>query len=362
MFWRFVLGAVKFRRRRLFLAFSGLAVAATLATTLLSVYSDIERKMRREFRGYGANLVIAPASNAQTVPLRAVAEAERLGAVAAPFIYFVGRVGDERVVVAGVDFERAAPLTNYWQVTGARTAGSAECLAGATAAAHFHVDIGQTIALASGPCVVRGIVNTGGDEDSRIMIPFTPAAAAAGFQNAASVVEVRADGRRVVEIRAALARALPEADVRVLHAIAETEAAVVLKVKYAVFSLALVIFAITTLCVTGNFSALVIERSKEIGLLKAIGAAETKIASLFLSESLVLALVSTIAGYALGLAVAYGIGRKIFSEAGAVAAVGVDFAVFVPVMAVTLLVAVIATLAAASGIWRIEPAEILRGE
>jgi ABC-type lipoprotein release transport system permease subunit len=31
-------------------------------------------------------------------------------------------------------------------------------------------------------------------------------------------------------------------------------------------------------------------------------------------------------------------------------------------MAVTLLVAVIATLAAASGIWRIEPAEILRGE
>ena len=47
----------------------------------------------------------------------------------------------------------------------------------------------------------------------------------------------------------------------------------------------------------------------------------------------------------LGLALAYGIGRKIFSDAGAVAAIGVDFAVFVPVMAVTLLVAVIATLA-----------------
>jgi hypothetical protein len=52
VFWRFVIGAVKFRRRRLLLAFAGLAVAATLATTLFSVYSDIERKMRREFRGY----------------------------------------------------------------------------------------------------------------------------------------------------------------------------------------------------------------------------------------------------------------------------------------------------------------------
>ena len=362
MFWRFVLAAVKFRRRRLLLAFSGLAVTATLATALFSVYSDIDRKMRREFRGYGANLVIAPAANAQTVPVRAVVEAKRRGAVAAPFLYSIGRIGDERVVVEGVDFQRAAPLTSYWQVTGARAAGSGECLAGTALASHFHTEIGQSLALASGACVIRGIVSTGGEEDNRIVVSFDRAAADAGFHDAASVIEVRADGQHVDETRAALARAFPETDVRVLHAIAETEASVVLKVKAAVFSLALVIFAITTLCVTGNFSALVIERSKEIGILKAIGAAERKIAALLLSESLVLAFASTIAGYVAGLAVAYGIGRGIFSDAGSVTAIGVDLAVFAPVMGVTLLVAMIATLVAASRIWRIEPAVILRGE
>lgn len=362
MFWRFVLAAVKFRRRRLLLAFTGLAVTATLATALFSVYSDIDRKMRHEFRGYGANLVIAPAGNAQTVPVRAVAEAERLGAVAAPFLYTIGRIGDERVVVAGVDFGRAAPLTSYWQVTGAHTAATAECIAGSALAAHFHLSIGQSLPLASGACMVRGIVSTGGAEDNQVIVPFDRAANDAGFHDAASVVEVRADGQRVDQTRASLARAFPQTDVRVLHAIAETEASVVLKVKAAVFSLAVVIFAITTLCVTGNFSALVIERSKEIGILKAIGAAERKIAALLLSESLVLALASTIAGYIAGLAVAYGIGRGIFSDAGSVMAIGVDLAVFVPVMAVTLLVAVIATLFAASRIWRIEPAVILRGE
>lgn len=362
MFWRFVLAAVKFRRRRLLLAFSGLAVTATLATALFSVYSDIDRKMRREFRGYGANLVIAPAANAQTVPVRAVAEAERLGAVAAPFLYSIGRIGDERVVVEGVDFQRAAPLTSYWQVTGARTAGLGECLAGSSLASHFHVSIGQNLRLESGICVIRGIVNTGGAEDNHAMVPFDRAAADAGFHDAASVIEMRADGQRVDETRASLARAFPETDVRILHAIAETEASVVLKVRATVFSLALVIFAITTLCVTGNFSALVIERSREIGILKAIGAAERKIAALFLSESLVLAFASTIAGYVAGLAVAYAIGRGIFSDAGSVTAIGVDLAVFTPVMAVTLLVAVIATLVAVSRIWRIEPAVILRGE
>jgi len=362
MFWRFVLAAVKYRRRRLLLAFTGLAVAATLATTLFSIYWDIERKMRREFRGYGANLVIAPASNSQTVPLQAVEQAERLGAVAAPFIYTIARIGDERVVEAGVDFGRAGPLTSYWQVDGARTAGAGECLAGSTAAAHFHATIGQSVALASGACVVRGVVSTGGPEDNQVMVPFERAASDAGFQNAASLVEIRADGSRVDAVRAALARALPDTDVRVLHAIAETEASVVLKVRSAVFILALVIFGITTLCVTGNFSALVLERSREIGILKAIGAAETKIAALFLSESLVLALASTVAGYALGLAVAYAIGRKIFSDTAQLTTVGVNFAVFAPVMGVTLLVAALATLLAASRIWRIEPAMILRGE
>ena len=362
MFWRFVLAALKYRRRRLLLAFFGLAVTATLATALFSVYSDIDRKMRREFRGYGANLVITHGENSRTVPLRAVGEAERLGAVAAPFLYTIGRIGDERVVVDGLDFRRAAPLTNYWQVAGIRVAGTGECLAGSIVASHFHLDVGQSLPLASGACLIRGIVSTGGNEDNQVIVPFDRAAADAGFHDVASVVEVRADGRQVDQTRASLARLLPETDVRVLHAIAETEASVVLKVKAAVFSLALVIFAITTLCVTGNFSALVIERSKEIGILKAIGAAERKIAALLLSESLVLAFASTIAGYIAGLAVAYGIGRGIFSDAGSVTAIGVDLAVFVPVMAVTLLVAMIATLFAASRIWRIEPAVILRGE
>ena len=67
------------------------------------------------------------------------------------------------------------------------------------------------------------------------MVPFERAAADAGFQNTASLVEVRADGpgkttgqSRVEEVRAALALAVPGADVRVLYAVAETEANVVL--------------------------------------------------------------------------------------------------------------------------------------
>src|SRR2546430_6690993 len=51
----------------------------TLFRSLFSVYSDIERKMRVEFRGYGANLIIAPAGDARTLPLTTLARADALG-------------------------------------------------------------------------------------------------------------------------------------------------------------------------------------------------------------------------------------------------------------------------------------------
>ncbi len=361
MFWNFVLRAVQFRKRRLALAFAALAVSATLATALFSVYSDIERKMRVQFRGFGANIIIAPAGGAQTVPLTAVGLAEKQGAVAAPFIYTVGRVASEPVVVAGVDFDRAAPLTNYWRVDGARTAGPGECLVGANVAAHFRLKPGQALELESAPCTIRGIVSSGGAEDAQVILGFAVASQLAGLHDVASLVQVRADGERLVAIQAALASQLPGADVRTLHAVAETEANVVLKLRSTLFMLTALILAITTLCVSSNFSALVLERSKEIGILKAIGAAERKIAALFLSESLILGLVSTIAGYAVGLLVAWWIGHQIFPESAA-AGVGVNYGVFLPVTLVTLAMATAATLAAAARIWRIRPAVILRGE
>ena len=360
MFWKFVAQAVEFRKKRLLLAFSALAVAATLATALFSIYSDIERKMRVEFRGYGANIVIAPAGGAQTVTLAAVAEAERQGAVAAPFVYTVGHLDGQPVVVAGVDFRRAGPLTDYWRVEGARAAGSGECLVGSTVAAHFRLKLGQRAEVEGAPCVIRGIVSSGGPEDAQVILPFAAAEQLAGIHDAASVVEVRADGQQVTAVQAALAKALPGADVRLLHAVAETEANVVLKIRATLFLLTALILAITTLCVTGNFSALVLERSKEIGILKAIGAADRKIAALFLSESLILGLASAVTGYGLGLLVAWEIGRQIFP--GSAGGVGVDYGVFLPVAVVTLAVAAGATLAAAARIWRIKTAVILRGE
>jgi putative ABC transport system permease protein len=354
MFFRFVIRALQYRKQRLLLSFSALALAAALATVLFGIYGTVERRLRDEFRSYGANIVAVPVSG-NTVPLELAAAAERLGAAASPFLITSTPLAGDNILVAGFIPSKTAGMTQYWHVQGSRDIGPAECVAGELLAARMHLGIGSRTPI----CSVKGIVSTGGAEDRELLVTFETAATLAGIHGSASLIEIRAPGEQVEIVRAALAKQFPAADVRTLRAVAGTESSVVLKIRASLFLLTLIIVGITTLCVTSNFSEMVIERAKEIGILKAVGGVERAIAALFVSESAALALAATLAGYAAGLFAAAAIGREVF---GGVFRLEADWLVFAGVAGVMLIVAATATAVAASRIWTIQPAVILRGE
>jgi putative ABC transport system permease protein len=350
MFLKFIYRALQYRKQRLTLAFAALAVAATLATVLFGIYGSVERRIRDEFRSYGANIVAVPA-NGQTVPLALADTARKLGAEAAPFLITASQINGKAVPVAGFIPAATQPLTAYWHVRGSRDIHAGECLAGEL----LNLQLGASTPVG----IVKGIVSTGSAEDNEILVPFETAQKIAGIADAASFIEIRAPGERLESIRAALASEYPAASLRTIQAVAETETSVVLKIRAALFLLTLLILVITTLCVGSNFSEMVLERSKEIGILKALGGAERRIAVFFVSESAALAVLASALGYVLGIFAAAFIGQQIFGGA-----FRVQIGWFVPlaVTAVMLAVASLATGVATSRIWGIQPAIILRGE
>jgi len=358
MFLTFILRALVYRKQRLILAFAALAVAATLATVLFDIYGTVERRIRGEFRSYGANITAMPGTG-NTVPESIAASAEKLGAEASPFLITSVRIGGISVPVAGFVPVKAENMTSYWHVQGSRAIQKNECLAGELVADKLHLKVGDSVPLQGGPCLLKGIVSTGGAEDQELLVLFDAAATLAGTQGEASMVQIRAAGEKVDAVRGALASQFPAADIRTVVSVAGTESNVVFKVRAVLLLLTVVILGITTLCVSSNFSEMVIERSKEIGILKALGAAERKIAGFLVSESAALALAATTAGYTLGVFAAAGIGRQIF---GGAFQLRPDVWVFASVAAVMLVVAALATGIAASRIWGIQPAIILRGE
>ena len=334
MFWKFILRALKYRKQRLLLAFAALTVAAAMATVLFGTYGTVERRLRDEFRSYGANIsAVGP-----SVPISVAAAAERLGAEAAPFL-----VTPPNLVA--FDPRKSKSLTAFWHVEGSRNVQPGQCLAGEL----LKLPIGST----TPGCTVVGIVSTGGAEDEQLLVPLAAGTPAVTF------VEIRAPGDKIDSVRAALAEQFPTVEFRTVRAVADTETNVVLKIRASLFLLTLLILGITTLCVSGNFTEMVLERAKEIAILKALGGAESRIATFFVSESAALALASTLVGYIVGIIAAAAIGRQIFGGAFQLQA---SWLVFAGVALVMLIVAAIATAIAASRIWSIEPAIILRGE
>src|SRR5262249_37303910 len=96
MFLRIATKAMTHRRSRLAVSIMALVLGSTITTALLSVYHDAGRKMSRELRAYGPNIMVGPKEGAsldQSVMDRIVSDRWPAEIVAAaPFLYLVAQV------------------------------------------------------------------------------------------------------------------------------------------------------------------------------------------------------------------------------------------------------------------------------
>src|SRR6202048_3469372 len=67
MFLRMLVRAAVLRRGRAASALLAMVVAAAVATAMLNLYVDVQAKLRREFRNYGANIIVA-GKNGNSLP------------------------------------------------------------------------------------------------------------------------------------------------------------------------------------------------------------------------------------------------------------------------------------------------------
>jgi putative ABC transport system permease protein len=150
---------------------------------------------------------------------------------------------------------------------------------------------------------------------------------------------------------------LPDTEVRTLAQFAQAEATVLNKVRLLIGLVAALVLMAGALTVAGTLNTIVIERRAEIGLMKALGAADRRVAGLFLAEALSVGAVGGVVGYLAGLALAVAIGQKVFEATITPAAWGLPGTLLVG-LAVTL-VAGLFPVRRAMGI---DPARTLRGE
>jgi putative ABC transport system permease protein len=362
MFLRLLMRAALLRQGRAASALLAMVVAAAVATAMMNLYVDVEAKLRREFRKYGANLVVV-AREGGSLPASALPAAESGLAgrgLAVPFAYVVARTADgQSVVVAGTDFERVRTLNRWWSVTSWPSAPH-QALVGSRAAAlvsrqgkPFDLSFqGRTIHL-----MPAGTLHTGSAEDSRVYLALPEFVAWTGVKP--STIEVAATGsaQEVTATIERLAQALPGAEVRPVRQIMESEARVLGKTQATLLASAVLIILTAALCVLATLIGWVFDRRRDFAIMKALGGSERLLNAFFAAEAAVLGLAGALLGYLVGIAVAAWIGRVNF-HAPVVPRISVLPLVLVGSVAVALLSAVVPI----GLLRRVQPAAILRGE
>jgi putative ABC transport system permease protein len=386
MFLRMLVRAAVLRRGRAVSALFAMIVAAAVATAMLNLYIDVQAKLQREFRNYGANIILVGRDNSgkdgASLPADALARVDSVLAgrgVAAPFALLVARTSDgQAIVVAGTDFERVRALDRWWSVnnwpagipkvptSGARDApemghpDSHPALVGIRAIAavspknqDFDLSFqGRTVHVSP-----AGTVRTGAAEDSRIYLSLADFVAWTGVQP--STIEVAASGspEEVSAIMNQLARAIPAGEVRPVRQIMEGEARVLGKTRATLFAAAGLIILTAALCVLSTLMGWVFDRRRDFAIMKALGASQRLLGGFFAAEAAVLGATGALIGFVVGIGIAAWIGRVNF-HAPVMPRLSVLPVVLAGSMAVTLLSAILPI----SLLRRVQPAVILRGE
>jgi putative ABC transport system permease protein len=415
-FWRLGWRSMSLKRPQAWLAIGSILIGAAAASTLLNLYTDVQRKMTQEFRAYGANVVLAPKatgtvgsaeneliSESALSRLRAVLAPTR-GVAAVPELYVAVRVRRvppdprlaefENLVAVGTDFEQLRRLYPGWRVAVPSANLAAEdCALGSRLASRLRAAVGDFVEVDLIPGATDGgrkeesgishppgsnpidaaepgqsrhrqyrianVVTVGGPEDDQLFISLAGLQQLAGLEGKASLIQLSVPGdagdieRTIQEV----SKALPELDVRPIRQIVYSEGRVLEKIRGLLLALTGLILVVILLSIAATTTAIVLERRNDIAVMKALGASNRFLTQLFMSESAGLGLIGGLAGCVLGIVLAHRLGLRLFGVS-----LGIVVWTVPAVVAGSMLVALVATLSVVRIIRGVRPAVVLRGE
>ncbi|MDQ7844542.1 MAG: FtsX-like permease family protein [Armatimonadota bacterium] len=299
-------------RTALTVAAVALSIGATVA--LLGISTGLVRQVAAVVSEAGSELTVVQRipkgltfGYVGTLPEAMVAELAATEGIArvGPVLFIPGALTRDVIFLiygvepGGLELRRARLLVGR---TLREDDGSAVLL-GARAAEGMGKGVGDSLEIAGKTLPIVGIYRTGVNlEDGGAMMSLRGAQETFGALGRVSLIKVKAaDRARVEALRAAIERRYPEASVLT----SEEFAADRLNLEAAVqagWAVSLIAVLLSVFAVANTMAMSVLERAREIGILKAVGWGRGRIVLLFFGESLAQSAAGGLAGVGLGLA------------------------------------------------------------
>jgi putative ABC transport system permease protein len=376
MFWRIVRRLFAAQRGRLLVILLALGASAALTAALLNLQVDARDRLTKEFRVFGANIIVAPrdtkSSGASAVTLdesivQKVRQSLPPRASADSYLYLVASVSSansSEAVIAVIAGERTEQIDQSSRRSAIVTPRDNKnlCLVGVKAAQQLHLHLNDRLTLKNGnreeTCASEIAEARGDAQDSQIIVNLDAAQRLASLPGKVSLIQLSVAGtpREIRNYIATLAQNIPAADVHGLRQFTDAEAKIYTRVSGLLTATTILVLALTGLCVMAAMTNVAMERKNDVGLMKAIGGATRRVLRLFLAEAALLGLAGGIVGAAAGLLLSIWLGKTVFGVAARPRLI-----VYPVSVALTILVAIISAYPLRR-LANISPASVFRGE
>jgi putative ABC transport system permease protein len=393
------------RKARYVLPTVALIIGVSVFSGLLLVRNDMEERLEEELDQFGNNLIALPETDdieltVGGVSLGSMTETHFLPEAAAKdivnipldefdgkvcrapivnaFLFNVVKVFNETdVIMGGTWFLELSAINVWWKLLPGSEypSNDNEMLLGKTAAEKLNLGVGNSFSItyseivtnATGnhvlyheeEMIVTGIVDAGGEDDSRIFGKLAAMQNLTNLHDKVSILHIstlckycdlEAVGEKIEEL-------IDGVDIVIIKQITNAKQATFEFVQNLVGFITIVAIVTSLVAVMTTMMLSVVERRKEIGLMKTIGAYDTKIAAMFLGEGLLIAVVGGVLGFFLGIFIAQLIGDFAFDSS-----IAIDWFVIVPSLGVSVAVVILASVLPIRKALSVDPVVVLRGE
>jgi len=298
-------------------------------------------------------------TSADVASIRTIKNKENISTVA-PKLLSPVEVGGTRALLVGVDFQQELKLKKWWSWEGERPEGTDQIIVGQEAAGRLKAMPGSTLEILGKQFTVAAVLNaTGGQDDSLLYADLGTVQTLLNKPGKVSLVEVSAlcSTCPIEQIVEQIGEQIPGAKVTALAQVMKSREQTVDQLANFSLAVSVVVLLVGGLVVLTTMMSSVNERTREIGIFRAVGFRKSHIVRIILMEALLLSLASGLVGWVIGT-----LGSSVIAEQVANLDVGVSWD---PVLAgealgLALLVGIAGSLYPAIRASALDPAEALR--
>lgn len=374
MWWKLVFNSFRRDRKRKVIAISAVALATCLATFLLNWSLNVGDKVQQELRAFGSNIIIVPQgealpavagnSDAGLITTDRFLNMEELAGIkrifwknqilaVAPLLPQSVTYSSSAITLVGTEFgekesnRSLLKIAPYLKIDGQWPAAEFDLASGSALAKRFGWQRGQNVELKysgnSQTFRITGIVSSGGVEEKQLFARLDTVQNFTGHTSQFKQLQVSALVKApnqlyykhqrnpasltpqeyerfsctpyATQVASDIAKVFQGAEPRVVKQVTQAEEKFLKKINWLMLLVSLAGLVAGSLTMTSTTTAMILERRKELALMKAVGSSNGFLFLYLFGEILILGAAGSLIGYAAGSLLSVALSQILFESA-----------------------------------------------